>query len=242
MTPDIIGGNRRGEEPENGMERCQITGKMVPRDQIVVFHGYRVCAEGKAEILRRLRTGQAMPGELEAPTVTRRFLAMTLDGFIIMLFMFATGSLAGYDPFSEGLGGSMGGATGEEALNRFRYGCGMYVLFNLSIIAYYTLFHASLGQSIGKMALGIMVVDAQGRRPTHRVAAIRALVYEGVDLFSSVLLLAVTDPGMIDAYLAMTPMVSFSWYVADAIAALADPAEQKSIHDRLAGTRVVMKV
>ena len=234
--------NLRGQGPDDGMERCQVTGKQVPRDEIVVFHGYRVCAEGKAEILRRLRQGLAMPGEMETSTVSRRFLAMMIDGLIILFFITVTGSLAGFDPFSESLSGSMGGATGEDALDRFRYGCGMYILFNLSIIAYYTLFHASLGQSIGKMAMGIMVVDKDGRRPTHKVAAIRAFIYEGVDLGSYVLLLAVTDPGMIDTYLGMTPLASFSWYAADSIAALADQAEQKSIHDRLAGTRVVMKV
>jgi len=46
-----------------GMGRCEVTGQVVPEDELVLIHGQRVCAEGKAILLERLKAGEAMPGE-----------------------------------------------------------------------------------------------------------------------------------------------------------------------------------
>lgn len=45
-------------EPGAESEACQVTGKVVPGDQIIEFQGYRVCAEGKQILLDRLRSGE----------------------------------------------------------------------------------------------------------------------------------------------------------------------------------------
>jgi hypothetical protein len=49
-----------------GMGRCEVTGKLVPEDELVELNGQRVCAEGKAILLERLTSGESA-GENDAP-------------------------------------------------------------------------------------------------------------------------------------------------------------------------------
>ncbi len=77
--------------------------------------------------------------------------------------------------------------------------------------AYYTLLHTNNGQTIGKAVLGIKVIDAEGNAPSLRQSLRRGSAH-----FLSFILLG----------------FGYLWM-------LVDP-EQQTLHDKLAGTYVVM--
>src|SRR5437588_156440 len=81
--------------PQVAMGQCAVTGKFVPEDELVTINGQRVCAEGKVILLDRLKSGESMPGELERPTVLRRFGCMFVDGIIFAVIGAIMGSVLG---------------------------------------------------------------------------------------------------------------------------------------------------
>ena len=96
---------------------------------------------------------------------------------------------------------------------RFMAFGGMF-LFLVLLLLYHWLFTGLRGQTPGKMALGIKVVDAQGNRPTLRVAALREVLGK---LISTVVL-----------------CLGFFWIDSD--------KQKRGWHDTIAGTYVVKVV
>ena len=96
---------------------------------------------------------------------------------------------------------------------RFMAFGGMF-LFLVLLLLYHWLFTGLRGQTPGKMALGIKVVDAQGNRPTLRVAALREVLGK---LISTVVL-----------------CLGFLWIETN--------KQKQGWHDRIAGTYVVKVV
>ena len=63
--------NSRVNAPPLVMVQCAITGQWVPDDEIITLQGHRVCADGKLELLERLRSGQGIglaPGSAPGST------------------------------------------------------------------------------------------------------------------------------------------------------------------------------
>jgi uncharacterized RDD family membrane protein YckC len=200
-----------------GMGQCMVTGKIVPEDELVTLHGQRVCAEGKAILLDRLQAGEAMPGEAEKPTVLRRFGCIFLDGLIIGVpFAVLNGVLtADHSPPST---------LGIISL-----------LSTVVYIIYFGQMHASRGQSVGKIAGKLLVVnDRDGSRISTATAYIRAIVYSGTGVLSGVALLMADR-----TFMSVATMIVVGWGLADVIFALVDTSKQRSLHDRIAGTRVI---
>ncbi len=96
---------------------------------------------------------------------------------------------------------------------RFIYGSA--IVFNIFLFwLYYWLFTGLKGQTIGKMAVGIKVVDAQGDRPGLGVAALREILGK---LVSTIVL-----------------FVGFIWIAGD--------RQKQGWHDKIASTYVVKVV
>ncbi len=89
-----------------------------------------------------------------------------------------------------------------------------WFLLLLLLLLYHWLFTGLRGQTPGKMAVRIKVVDAQGNRPTLRVAALREVLGK---LVSTVVL-----------------CIGFLWIETD--------KQKRGWHDRIAGTYVVKVV
>lgn len=237
MNPDSSG----FENPDDGMERCQITGKLAPRDEIVDLHGFRVCAEGKAELLRRIRTGQAMPGEMITPTIGARLVALMVDGlFYGAIGLIGGAAIASYD-FQHIMG--VGGVprARENAIELMRFQGGLSLMIYGTMIAYLTILHGMKGQTLGKMAARIIVVDLAGNLISYKTAFARALYYQGLTLLSPLPMLLMNDAEAMTLVSGGFAMLAGLWGLADTIAALADRAQQRSLHDKLAATRVIVK-
>jgi uncharacterized RDD family membrane protein YckC len=198
------------------MGQCAVTGKMVPEDELVTIQGQRVCAEGKAILLDRLKAGESMPGELERPTILRRFGCIFVDGLIVGLpFAILNAILTRGNPNLMLLG--------------------LVTLVSAAVqVVYFGQMHAAGGQTLGKKAGKLRVVNLDGSPISLQTAYIRALAYAGPGA-----LLGLTEiAGMGVALMAANVIVGV-YGLTDVIFALVDQNMQRALHDRIAGTRVI---
>jgi uncharacterized RDD family membrane protein YckC len=211
------------------MGTCSITGKVVPEDELVTIQGQRVCAEGKAILLARLKAGDALPGEQERPTALRRFGCMFVDGLVIgvpFVILIVVVTMIG---------------VGAGASPAVRSTAALYVSV-VSILAagiqivYFGQMHGRRGQSVGKMAGNIVVVNLDGSPISMSTGYVRAIAYIGPNLLSGLAIVTSIAP-----LIGITSLLARLWFLADAIVALADRNQQRSLHDRIAGTRVVYR-
>ena len=206
------------QEYEPKLARCEVTGNMVPEDELVTLNGQRVCAEGKAILLDRLKAGETLPGEYEKPTVGRRFGCIFLDGLIIGV------------PF-----GILNAIIG-------RAGPGNYVALGVSSLVatavqlvYFGQMHLSTGRTLGKMAGKLKVVNLDGSSPiSFNTAYIRALAYVGPSFLSGIAMFLGTPGAM-----GLATLVVAIYGIINVLMALFDRNMQRALHDRIAGTRVI---
>ncbi len=215
---------------QQGQVQCEVTGAWVAEDEIVVFQGRRVCAQGKAELLERLKSGEKMPGEFEKPTALRRFACMFVDGLIlgginILLMLVFFGSIVA----------SNSGALGTT-------GYSLYQLILIAfILAYYTYMHGTRGQTLGKMAGKVKVVNGDGTQITMQTAFLRIIYLYLPSFLGSVVVMGGTSLGLESVIATGTVIggIGSFYMLAGVIAALLDRDQQRAIHDRLAKTRVI---
>jgi len=220
-------------EPQPGMAQCSITKKWFPEDELVIFQGQRVSAEGKHILLDRLQTGAEAPGKLMCPTRWNRLWCICLDWLVIApcwcvamvpvtLILVRQLHLHFVSPAAKGV------VT--------------FLLLGTISVGYFTVMHGRKGKSIGKMAGSLRVVNLDGSPISRRAAAARAVAYCGV-IFLFVVALSLmlawhptTAHALIVGPLLLACPV---WGLVDVIATLADTRTQRSLHDRICGTRVV---
>jgi uncharacterized RDD family membrane protein YckC len=208
------------------MGRCQVTGKIVPEDELVEINGQRVCAEGKAILLERLQAGEVLPGEGERPGVLRRFGCSFLDGIILAVPSLGIGIVAGL--MAAGAGAA--GASGE--LSNIVTGLAQILAVAIGV-AYFTFMHGTYGRSLGKMAGKLRVVRMDGQPMDMKTAFIRAMAYQGIQVLTGVLVMIHPTIGAVGSIL------FYIYAMVNVVVALMDRHMQRAIHDRIAGTRVI---
>lgn len=218
--------------PDVQMVQCDITGRTVPLDETIELHGYRVCAEGKQILLDRLKAGEAMPGELERSSFWRRFGAHFIDGLIFSIPGGIIGAVsAGALAVTDNLSLVLAVTTLLE------------LLLGLAQLSYFALLHAKYGQTWGKMAVKIKVVQPDGSDITTRQAWMRSFFYvgPGVILGAVSFLVALLAPPSPTTQLVVGAIgwPALLYILASIITALADRQQQRAIHDYAAGTRVI---
>ena len=197
-----------------GMAQCAVTGKMFPEDELVTIQGQRVCAEGKAILLERLRSGESAPHELEKPTVLRRFGCIFVDGLIIGVPTAVVTGMVG---------------RGNPVVT----GCCSIASTVVQVI-YFGQLHGTVGKSVGKMAGKLRVVNMDGSAISLGTGYVRAVAYCGLSVLSGIAAF-LGSPAIV---LAAGGIASL-YGLANIIVALVDSRAQRAIHDRIAGTRVV---
>ena len=207
-----------------GMGRCVITGQIVPEDELVEINGQRVCAQGKAILLEKMKAGEAF-GEPERPSAIMRFACSFIDGLVLTVPM-----CIGFCVFFRSIAHAGRGAGGGPM-----EGGVMNLVFFIMAITYFTLMHGLRGQTLGKMAGKIKVVRMDNKPMDLTTAFIRALGYYGPFILPP--FLAILDVPF--RVLQVIMFAGFAYYLADVIFALVDRTYQRSLHDRIAGTRVI---
>lgn len=222
----------KGLEPGEWVH-CDVTRQPVLRADSVDFQGCRVSAAGKNILFNRLMYGNPLTDGLVRPSFLRRLLCSTLDGAILGVVggVLSLGSIAVTAPFMA-MGES---ATGFEGTLGVLSGV---VVSSFICFLYYTFFHWKGGQSPGKIAGGYKVVNMDGSPLTLRTAAIRSFWSNGVGQISQIATLTI---GFYFPLATMVLSVGASIYgLANSTALIDDTEYGRALHDRLAGTRVVM--
>jgi len=194
---------------EDRLTRCAVCAEAFCPDCIVEIGGLPYCMECKTEMFSDLLSG-VPPGGMDMASITRRFVAMFVDGLIlgvpaIIVIFFGLLSTGGL----EGL--AQGGESEFLKLLPLMNGVASLIMM-VAVVAYEGLMLSAKGQTVGKMVLNIKVVTADGSPISRGQAWGRALVRQ---LFGLVPCLGLVD------YL-----VAFG-------------SERTCIHDVLAKTRVV---
>ena len=214
--------------PAPGMAQCSITKKWFPEDELVTFQGQLVSAEGKQILLDRLQTGASAPNEFVRPGAWRRIgCIFFIDGILI-------GVLGLILDYACGITFSTSLADPTLILRRI-----IVSILGLAVaILYFGLLHGWKGQSLGKMVGNLRVINMDGTPISKPKAFGRALAYT----FGNVLIVLALLVGLLTKNMAIIGWgsgLAALWGLTDCIMALADTHMQRSLHDRICGTRVI---
>jgi uncharacterized RDD family membrane protein YckC len=121
-----------------------------------------------------------------------------------------------------------------------------YVLYTLSFDIYSVVMHAKYGQTIGKMAMGVRVLDLSEAKLSLRQALLRDAVPIAFSVIAIVqglpLVLAGLSPYQSGAELGWIDMLSLGssliWFGAELVTMLTN-SKRRAIHDYIAGSVVV---
>ena len=216
-------------ESPPGMLQCSVTGQWLPPDDLVMFRGRLVSAQGKALLVDQLRTGVDVSGTLVCGGLLRRRRAIGIDFLVLIGVAYLVGAIV-YGLFRS-----------ESHLPhslRMSITLGLATLFALT---YFTVMHRWRGQSLGKMTRGLRVVSLNANRISWAQAVGRSLIVL-VGWFAAVALMLVAQykrqPGMFHfAYVLLV-----AWMLIDMLPALFDKARRRTLHDRICGTRVILEI
>lgn len=147
-----------------GVYDCSRCGTAYCADCLMTLQGRRYCARCKSEQLTDIRSG-ADSTELQLAGIGRRFAAVFVDGLIIGLPLMILTMIVIFPAIASG---------GKEAPpNWVNWGGYATIPF---FLVYEALMLKARGQTLGKMALGIKVVQAGGQPLSAGQAWGRAVV------------------------------------------------------------------
>jgi uncharacterized RDD family membrane protein YckC len=184
---------------------CVECGKIFPIDETIRHGNARVCAGCKPVFLQKLQEGAALnTGDLNYARFGTRVAAYLLDAIILFAFNLLMDLIMGLGA-SQAIGAA---PKGTLAFQLF------LMAFQLVVgICYEALMVGRYGATLGKMALKIKVVTAEG----GRVSYARAFGRYFAKMLSS-----------------FTCLIGF-------IMAAFDNPQRRALHDRICNTRVVFK-
>ena len=94
--------------------------------------------------------------------------------------------------------------------------------------------HAARGQTVGKIAGKLRVVNLDGSPITSGQAYIRAIAYVGIGYLSAAAIML-----RLPTFIMVASVVAGIYGLANLLFALFDFNQQRALHDRIAGTRVI---
>lgn len=193
-----------------GQVRCGECGGSFAEEGVIRFGPQVVCAGCKPLFLQRLREGAQRPQAMELGSIGRRFVADFLDNLILMVPLIVLiggiGGVVGAATMGQGgpTGPAMTGIMALQVVAQLVY-LVVYVLYNALMTARY-------GYTLGKKAMGLKVVRADGSGVGYGLAFGRT--------FAEIL----------------SGMICYLGY----IIAFFD-AEKRTLHDHICNTRVVKR-
>ena len=220
--------------PPDRFKECEVTGEILPVDSLVQFQGKWVSEKGKQILLERLQSGE--PAETSyspRPGFWRRFGCILLDDLVLIIpnivitLSFGTVGLAQNTKHPPPFGAPF-------AHGMVYAGIGEILAFLVGT-AYFGLTQGMWGQTLGKRVGREKVVRMDGSPVDMKTGILRGAYF--------------VMPGLIcgiGAFSAMLPLfyicyvLGFLWSLADIIYLIADRRMQRALHDRLAGTRVIL--
>lgn len=249
MTPNDVPPSPPNADRTTGA--CEVTGKLVPIDELIEFQGMRVCAEGKAVLVQRLRDGDPLDANtLRRPSNWIRMVAWMLDGSVLsvvnvvitlIVLMPLRGELVQAVENSHSAGALIDNLVYlvKQHQGRLLTASALVAVLNY---AYYVLLHRWRGQTVGKIAMGLRLVGPDGGKPPLSAILLREAFHVGLVLLITVAALLVFILGLgspAETGLQMANWLYWLYLLVSGIVLLTDEFAQRAIHDRLAGTRIV---
>jgi uncharacterized RDD family membrane protein YckC len=162
---------RNHPDVNDGLVRCTRCSRLFCRDCVIQLRGFYYCGGCKGEHVRDVQSGTA-PGTLDLATVGRRWGGSIVD--TLALYTVYIPVSIGFGVAMATFGGASKGSGGETlggALVILLYG----VLLGIPVV-YEGLMVSSRGQTLGKMAVGIKIVNPDGSAVSPGQAWGRAVV------------------------------------------------------------------
>jgi uncharacterized RDD family membrane protein YckC len=139
---------------------CAVSGRRLPKSEMLEFEGRWVSAEHKDEFFQRLREGVSLSNDVVYATFGRRFLAKLIDGVILFAINMMIGGVLG--------------AVLIGSVSRSNPGAAAPVILLVQVLIQLVGITFSLGYAIffirkydatpGKKALGLRLVRADGSK------------------------------------------------------------------------------
>ncbi len=230
-----------GSAPSSGtpVAQCTVTGTWHPTDDLVNFQGQLVCAEGKQILLDRIMAGESPAVMAARPSALRRFGCIFLDWLILAVPMV----ILEFVLFGAFLVSNPNQFTNNQPTSRpFILLKLFFLVIGVGYLTYFALLHARNGQTVGKKVGNLRVVNLDGTAISTRTAWLRAFAYVGPNFVVSagtLLFAAILSPTAFAAVIAIMNFAALGWFLAEVILGLSDRQMQRTLHDRIAGTRVI---
>ena len=229
-----------GSAPSSGtpVAQCTVTGTWHPTDDLVNFQGQLVCAEGKQILLDRIMAGESPTLMAGRPSVLRRFGCIFMDYLLVVLPIVIFQIIMELEFFKPHANLTLQEKFRHNAIFPGIFGPIIFII----MLCYFAILHSRYGKSVGKMAGHLRVINLNGSPISRRTAWIRSLAFVWTHLANGMIILIsiFVLPHRIAAIcIAMTGLLTLSWLMAEVISALTDVQMQRTLHDRIAGTRVI---
>ncbi len=220
--------------PSEKVRRCEVTGEILPVDSLVKFQGKWVSEKGKQILLERLRSGEPLElPHISRPGVWRRLLCISFDNLVLILLNLAIMLLLGLVGVGPLVSNSAGNAHHVSTFLR-GIGIGQIVVFLVGT-AYFGIMQAAGGQTLGKQIGREKVVRKDGSPIDTKTAVIRGACYVMPNLLFGIGAI----PGDM-SLLFICYVASIIWALADILFLVNDSRLKRALHDRLAGTKVIL--
>jgi len=219
--------------PPEGFKACEVTGQVLPADSLVQFQGKWVGPEGKQILLERMQSGEPIEGtSLQRPGFWRRFGCIFLDGLILFIPSLVINVLFGAATWNPANTGAKSAFVFSRGM--LLVGVGELLMFAIGT-AYFGILQGYNGQTLGKRSGREKVVRLDGSPIDMKTGILRGAYYcmPGA-------ILAVGGLSTIISVFGVCYVLSILWSLADIICLVADSRMQRALHDRLAGTRVIL--
>jgi len=222
------------KETLRNMTKCEMTGKLIPFDEVIHVNGKIVSEEGRRILLNKSDECSAEKPEEETieqafnivyPSSARRVICVFIDSFLIALVWFLiilTSMVLGYD--------IVGSLEGSYFAN-FVYN----MIFYGSFFAYNTFTQIRFGRAFGKILGKCFIIDKNGHPITRAGGLGRAFWSDGIHLINIIVWLLF--PSL------LTSSVSFFmlYSALNCISLFTDP-QGRALHDLISGTTVIRSI
>ena len=211
--------------------RCEATGRRVPESKLVTLHGRRMSIEAKQRMLERLPRTLVSDSTLDRPSIPRRLTCAALDAAVL-----AAVAMVGYMVCYAAYFGAVLEKTdpGNMPAPPEAFQDGFQLLFVSGLIGYLIVCHGVFGRTPGKIWGRAKVIRIDGSEMTMETATLRALA-----LVVPLLLIGLANCLEDQNIAGELVLFAMAYQIFDTGMGLFDLEDQRSLHDRIAGTRVV---
>ena len=181
----VVKGLSMSEDQDATTAACVHCGKFAFTDEMIRYGASWVCAECKPAFFQKLKEGAVMPDELRVAGFWIRFGAFFIDNILLQVIS---------SSINLSLGVPLFGTEPNEAPDFAMIAVGTLLGFAIAV-TYETWMVGKFGATLGKMALGLRVVQSDGSPLTYMRAFGRywAKILSGIACYIGYIMVAFDD-------------------------------------------------